>query len=77
MALTAFERYSIKKRFSYLIATIILYIMYGEQLVSFAESLDVNRIAANIIVFGTLGALVHTIIDFIDKTKIKRRRKKR
>jgi len=77
MALTALEKYHIKKRFSYLAITIILYILFGEQLVTFAESLNLNKIAANIIVFGTLGALVHTTIDFLDETKIKRKKKKR
>ena len=51
--------------------TIAIYVFFGTWLVSLVNGLDgLEPIAANLIVFGTIGLVVSTCIDIVDKKRI-------
>jgi len=67
------EKYWFSKRIVKLIVTIIVYILIGDWLVDFVTALTqnglLNNISANIIVFGTIGTVIWTVMDILDKKK--------
>lgn len=63
MAFSKHEKETIKKNGLYLLVTVGLYLLFGDQLAIIVQSLDsINETAANVIVFGGIGFIVWVLI---------------